>query len=115
MRGRQDCLHDWTGIHIDTFNEGPVNFDAVDGQASQVRQTRKSGSEIVERDADPGPAQLSQRRSDCRVISGEQALRKLELQTLRGETGVSQSGENVENEGIGLDLGSRYIDGNRRR
>jgi hypothetical protein len=64
-----NCFDDRTGFFLHVVDERFVDLDRIDRQRSQIRERRKTGAEIVERDTNPHRAERDERRNDLFVIA----------------------------------------------
>ena len=83
----------------DVVDEAFVDLEDVDGEFGERGERRVAGSEVVDRDADPGPAEFVEGRDDAAGFAGEDGFGDLERERGRVEFGTGECVGDVCGEG----------------
>src|SRR6266850_4023529 len=96
-------------------HERPVDLQAVDRQAREIREARVPGAEVVHRDVHPELLQILQHAQRALAIVDQRALGELELERARIEVVQAEGGGHRLDEAVAAELARRDVDRDAHR
>ena len=91
-------------------DEGPIDLDHVDGELVEPGEGGVAGAEVVDRDPNPGCAQVRENLDDIALLDHDGALGDLQHQAAGGQPGQAQDGEDLSGVAILAQLSRTDVD-----